>query len=261
MTHPLNIPDVGNLPAEAHVPVVHNLGRLVAFIETAGFKARVTSNLAEAAAVFRLSGKPLSVLADPDIHTAASHGGATMAVILEFDGQPVGCTIQRRIPAQPGSIACQMRFLHFWYGGMLRAPAGVRCIVEPSWLDEIYTRRGAVYSCGFFVHPDAQMAKRITWAMIRLAHARILFDWDWDWLFGRGPMGVVVKYCFDAYGFQHCSSGVWLEGPGHSAEHLPPHFLLASPREAFIAQASHPHYGNPLKPIGLPPALRTEAAA
>lgn len=256
--HPLNIPDVGNLPDHAHVPVVHNLGRLTAHIENAGFRARVSHDLAEAAGIYRSSGMPLSVLADPSVHPEASHPGATMAIILEFGGEPVGCSIQRLVPRRPGSMAAQMRLLEFWYGDMLKAPDGTRCEVEPDWLADIVDCQ-AVYSCGFHVHRDAQMVRGLTWALIRLAHARALFDWRWDFLFGRGTAPVAARYCFEVYGFQTCSSGVWLHGPGQPTENVP-HFLLATERAAFIAQASHPHYGNPLKPIGLPPALRAAAA-
>jgi hypothetical protein len=246
--HPFEVPG-GHLPPQYSGKVMHNIGRLVAFIERSDLTVRLTHDLETAASVFRQSGEPLSVMADPAIHPHASQPDQTMALILRYKGEAVGCSVQRRVWAD--DLSADMKSLRYWYGQSVK-PGAVSCVVAPSWL-ELIRNCNTVYSCGFYVAPVAQgKLKNVADALIRLAHAMTLTAWDWGWLLGRSRQGVALRYNFDVYGFEIASNGVWLLGDGADPVGHP-HYLCATSRLPFMRVAAHPHYGEPAEKLSLAP--------
>lgn len=254
--HPFDLPSAHLAPA-IRPDTMFNISRLVGFIERSGLKITLTHDLATAAAIFRQSGEPLSVLADPAVHAGASHRDATLALILRDGDTPVGCSVQRRVWVE--HLGADMRDLSYFYGDAQRDLPKI-CVATPAWLDTV-RNCWTVYSCAFHVHKAARTPRPgLTAALIRLAHLLALAEWEWSWLICRCKTGILHRHVFDTYGFEIASNGVWLLGDGADPEDHP-HWLCGASRHFFTLQAIHPHYGDPGKSLVVAPQLRRATAA
>lgn len=264
LQNPLNLP-APQLTPERHGRIMMNAGRLAAVLENAGLQLYETSDLALAASVFQRSGQPLSVVADPRIHPAASNPGSTIALLLWRDGEPVGCTIQRKI--YTAGLADDMRSLRYYFGPAAATAAhedGYRAGAPEDWLAQI-RHCWTVYSCSFYIDTAARGSRgENRTALIRLGHLVALARWYWQWMLGRSGAGIAARFAFNVYGFQAVVPGVWLvRDPAHypAEPEQEPHFLIGTTREAFEAQAAHPDYGDPVADLSRPLALRAEMHA
>jgi hypothetical protein len=249
--HPLDAVSDSVLNPRDHRAVMLNTGRLVGHVERAGYSLRVGHDLAETAPIFGLSNAPLAVMADPAVHAGMPE--TTLTVTLWKDGEPQGCAAIRRVWVD--FLPTDLETLRYWYGEQT-PPEGVRCsIPDADWLAEIYSCWTA-WSCSFHIHREAQKARGVTEALIRIAHALSLTKWDWRWLLGRGKSGVIARFPFEVYGANHVSPGLFLLDRDEQPDADHPHFLMGVRRASFTAQAAHAYYGDPLQKIGIPPALR-----
>lgn len=249
--HPFELPHDRLTPAQ-RTDIMFNASRLVAHIERSGLKVTLTHDLSTVAPIFRQSGEPLSVLADPEIHPNASHREATLAVILRDGEVPVGCSVQRRVWVN--NLGDQMRAGSFFFGTDNRPPKC--CVATPTWLDTI-RNCWTVYSCAFHVHGSTRKSRPgLTAAVIRLAHLLALSEWGWGWMICRVKTGMLRRHVFDTYGFEIAANGVWLLGDNTDVEDHP-HWLCGVSREFFALQAMHPHYGDPEKSLVVAPQLRS----
>jgi|GEM_PF-5227681 len=255
--HPVDFARRTTLPTAQNRFLAQNIARLTGVIEAAGYGVMVTPSLRQGAQAFLVcTDEPLSVLADPRFHDEARTGTTTICLLLYRGDTVTGCSIQRRLWTR--DLVADMRNLSFWFQDPAQAPAGTRCLVNPTWLDQV--RGFVVYSCGFAVARDAQRVEGLSIALVRLAHAVALAHWEWDWLIGRGRRAIANRYAFDHYGIDQIGNGCWLllggSDPAHIKDH--PHAVMGSTREAFLGQALRPAYGNPSTSLCLPAELAAD---